>query len=55
MIAILVQTLLALVLKLLSSKALEQTLLLIAKKVADRTDTKMDDEFVEIIKKNLGD
>jgi hypothetical protein len=52
---LIVQALLALALKLLSSKALEQTLLMVAQKVADRTDTKMDNDFVDIIRKNLGE
>lgn len=40
--------------KLLTAAALEEFLIFVASKVADHTDTKADDELVNLIKKHLG-
>jgi len=48
-----VQTLLALGMKLLTAAALEDLLLFVSTKVVEHTDTVVDDEFLDLVKKHL--
>jgi hypothetical protein len=49
-----VQILLGMAMKLLTSAALEELLVFVARKAAAHTETKADDELVAIIEKHLG-
>lgn len=50
---LLIKTLLGIGVKLLTSSAIEEFLLFVAKETVKRTDTKIDDDFVALIEKHL--
>lgn len=51
---LIIQTLLALGVKLLTSSAIEDFLVFVASETVKRTDTKVDDDFLALVKKHLG-
>jgi hypothetical protein len=50
---LLVKTLLSIGVKLLTSRALEDFILFVAKEIVKRTDTKADDEFIALVEKHI--